>query len=116
MYLVVKFSFFFNNKSFSRMIFSHALTSRPIVGEMTAAIGKPSAAPTFSKTSIGDEIIAEPSAVPAFPINGTVDEIIAEPSAVPAFQSKGLSEAKDSFSDGTITFFFISLLIFPKVK
>ena len=85
----------------------------PINGTVDA---EPSAAPTFSKTSIGDEIIAEPSAVPAFPINGTVDEIIAEPSAVPAFQSKGLSEAKDSFSDGTITFFFISLLIFPKVK
>ena len=114
------------------MIFSHALTSRPIVGEMTAAIGESSAAPAFSETSIGDEIIAELSAVPVFPINGTVDaepsaaptfsktsigdEIIAEPSAAPAFQSKGLSEAKNSFSDGTITFRFISLVIFPKAK
>jgi hypothetical protein len=108
------------------MIFSHSLTSRPIiVGEMSAAFGETSAAPAFPKNSFGDETIAEPSsaapslpingivdemiaeplAAPSLPITGIVDEIIAEPSAVPAFQSKGLSEAKNSFSDGTITFF-----------
>ncbi len=78
------------------MIFSHALTSRPIVGEMTAAIGELSAAPAFSKTSIGDEIITETLAVPAFPINGFVDEIIAEPSAVPAFSINGVVDAEPS--------------------
>ena len=101
---------------------THALTSRHI-GEMTVAIGEPSAAPAFSITG---EITAEPSAAPAFPIAGVV-EIIGEISVViidepfessaartfssTAVQSKGLSNAKNSFSDGTISNSFISLVI-----
>ena len=103
---------------------THALTSRPI-GEIIVAIGEPSAAPAFSITSIG-EITAEPSAAPDFPITGVVEitgEITVviidepfEPSAArtyssTAVQSKGLSNAKNSFSDGTISNCFISLVI-----
>ena len=97
------------------MIFSHALTSRPIVGEMTAKGSAIISSPieVFEKIEAAEGLAIISSPIEVFEKIGAAE---GSPAAAPAFQSKGLSEAKNSFSDGTITFCFISLVIVPKVK
>ena len=102
------------------------------VCETTTAIEEPSVAPSFSITAIGETTTAieEPLVAPAFSITGiggmtaAIGEPLAAPSAIGEITAvdfseylaaplKGLSYAKNSFSNGTITFCRISFVNLP---
>ncbi len=82
------------------------------IGETTAAIEEPLVAPAFLITAIGGitAALGEPLAAPAFSIGEITAVDFSEYLAVPL---KGLSYAKNSFSNGTINFCRISFVNLP---